>query len=194
MLGKGVGWKKTRINLQMSVNKPWKHLVCTEAGQHVALVRTDTKQMNSFQQGFNISHWNQTQFMEWTFKKRHVFLKLLNMLLLQISKAFDLQPFPDMAFQTPWLERSKLRKKKKNMTKTKSRAFIPLPDVADGQAVGSSCLSPVWWCSWNVCWTHTGDSARTEPPACHMMLEGWSSATGTKRKKQTLKINSWWTS
>lgn len=123
--------------------------------------------------------------MEWTFKN-DVFLKLLNMLLLlQISKASDLQPFPDIAFQSPWLEWSKLRKKKK--TKTKSRAFIPLPDVADGQAVGSSCLSPVWWCSWNVCWTHTGDSAQTEPPACHMMLEGWSSATGTKRKKQTLK-------
>jgi len=30
--------------------------VCTEPGQHVALVKTNTEQMNSFQQGFKISH------------------------------------------------------------------------------------------------------------------------------------------
>lgn len=53
---------------------------------------------------------------------------------------------------------------------------VPQPDVGGVPAEGSSCQSPVWWCSWSVYWTRTGGSAQTAPPACHMTLTGWSSA------------------
>lgn len=53
---------------------------------------------------------------------------------------------------------------------SKTFIFRPRPGVADGPAEVFFYLIPVEWCNSSACWTHRAGSARTRPPACHMML------------------------